>query len=183
MTNPTKKDRAKGISPRLLTMAAFLAAFGSAHAQSAPSAMRLEQEDVVTEVRNKEIVRQAFDTWRTGGNVFEALLVPDVVWTIHGSGSVAGTYRGLQTFIQNASMPLVSRLATPLVPEVRSIMADGDKVSIRFDGSATTTSGAPYRNQFVWIFRMVDGRVAEAEAFLDLVAYQKVVENNQPRTR
>ncbi|WP_324132383.1 nuclear transport factor 2 family protein [Bosea sp. (in: a-proteobacteria)] len=183
MTNPTIKRRANGIPPRLLTMAGFLAAFGSAHAQSAPSAMRIEQEEVVTEVRNKEVVRQAFETWRAGGNVFETLLVPDVVWTIHGSGPVAGTYRGLQNFIQNASVPLVSRLTTPILPDVRSIMADGDIVSIRFDGSATTTSGAPYRNQFVWIFRMVDGRVVEAEAFLDLVAYQQVVENNQPRAR
>jgi hypothetical protein len=38
---------------------------------------------------------------------------------------------------------------------------------IRFDGTATTTSGAPYANQFVWIFRMEDGVVVEAEAFLD----------------
>nr|WP_246763299.1 hypothetical protein [Rhizobium sp. 007] len=62
-------------------------------------------------------------------------------------------------------------------------MADGDMVIIRFDGTATTTSGAPYRNQFVWIFRMKDGSVVEAEAFLDLVAYQQVVENNEPRAQ
>lgn len=30
---------------------------------------------------------------------------------------------------------------------------------------------------------MKDGKVAEAEAFLDLVAYQQVVDNNQPRQR
>ncbi|MCX5493944.1 hypothetical protein OSH11_04480 [Kaistia dalseonensis] len=41
--------------------------------------------------------------------------------------------------------------------------------------------GAPYRNQFLWMFRMKDGLVIEAEAFLDLVAYQQVVENNEPR--
>ncbi|GAA5233730.1 hypothetical protein [Verticiella sediminum] len=47
--------------------------------------------------------------------------------------------------------------------------------------SATTTSGAPYRNQFVWIVRMEDGSVVEAEALLDLVAYQALVNNNEPR--
>lgn len=61
------------------------------------------------------------------------------------------------------------------------IWAVGDRVIIRFDASATTTSGAPYRNQFVWIFRMEGGSVVEAEAFLDLVAYQQVVDNNEPR--
>ena len=67
------------------------------------------------------------------------------------------------------------------MPEVHDIFADGDTIIIRFDGTATTTSGAPYRNQFVWIFEMKDGLVVKAEAFLDLVAYQQVVDNNAPR--
>lgn len=106
-----------------------------------------------------------------------------MVWTIHGSGPVAGTYRNQEDFIEKASRPLVSRLATPILPEVHNIFADGDTVIIRFDGTATTTSGAPYRNQFVWIFEMKDGLVVNAEAFLDLVAYQQVVDNNEPRSQ
>ena len=133
--------------------------------------------------RNEAIVRQAFDKWAEGGNVFAELLAPDVRWTIPGSGPVAGTYIGLKDFVERASAPLVSRLATPIVPTVRHIWAIGDTVIIRFDGSATTTSGAPYANQFVWIFRMSNGVVTEAEAFLDLAAYQEVVDNNAPRAR
>lgn len=183
MRFPKLVNRAAPAARRLLQASLFLAALPPAHAETTLPDERVELQEVATETRNKAIVRQAFEAWRAGGNVFESLLVPDVVWTIHGSGPVAGTYRGLQSFIQNASMPLVSRLTTPIVPEVHHIMADGDKVSIRFDGSATTTSGRPYRNQFVWIFRMSEGRVVEADAFLDLVAYQQVVENNQPRAR
>lgn len=81
-------------------------------------------------------------------------------------------------FIERASAPLISRLATPIVPDVHGIWAAGDTVIVRFDGSATTTSGAPYVNQFVWIFGMADGVVTQAEAFLDLDAYQEVVDNN-----
>jgi ketosteroid isomerase-like protein len=66
---------------------------------------------------------------------------------------------------------------------VRSIYAVGNTVLIRFDGSATTTSGEPYRNRFLWMFRMKDGLVVEAEAFLDLVAYQRVIETNEPRAQ
>ncbi len=133
--------------------------------------------------RNEAIVRDAFEGWATGGgNVFD-LLSPDVRWTIHGSGPVADTYQGVEDFVQRGSVPLVSRLASPLTPEVHNIWAIEDRVIIRFDASATTTSGAPYRNQFVWIFRMEDGSVVEAEAFLDLVAYQAVVDNNQPRAK
>ena len=135
------------------------------------------------EQRNKAIVEAAFEKWRGGTYVFGELLAPDVIWTIHGSGPVAGTYRNQKDFIEKASRPLTSRLATPIAPEVHNILADGDTVVIRFDGTATTTSGAPYRNQFVWILKMKDGLVVNAEACLDLVAYQRVVENNAPRSQ
>lgn len=141
-----------------------------------------QAQDADVTARNAAIVRQAFDSWAKSGNVFAKLLAPDVRWTIHGSGPVAGTYTGLKDFVERASVPLISRLATPLVPKVHDIWAVADTVIIRFDASATTTSGAPYANQFVWIFRMSNGVVSEAQAFLDLVAYQKVVDNNAPRT-
>lgn len=183
MTILPLSDRLAGAGRRLLIATAFLAVIGPAHAEITGSDPAVETHDTAVEARNKAIVHDAFEKWRGGTYVFAALLAPDVVWTIHGSGPVAGTYRSQDDFVERASRPLVSRLATPIVPEVRSIYAVGDTVLIRFDGSAKTTSGAPYRNQFLWMFRMKDGLVIEAEAFLDLVAYQRVVENNEPRAR
>lgn len=168
--------RFAGASRKLLIASAFMAAMGPARADTVA-------RDAGIEARNKTIVREAFEKWRAGGNLFAELLAPDVVWTIPGSDPVAGTYRGVEDFVRRASAPLISRLATPLAPDVRNIWADGDRVIVRFDGSATTTSGAPYNNQFLWIFRMKDGVVVEAEAFLDLMAYRKVVENNKPRAQ
>jgi uncharacterized protein len=157
----------------LLVALTFLAVAAPAQAHTA---------DVTA--RNEAIVRRAFDNWAKGSsNVFAELLAPDVRWTILGAGPVAGTYFGLKDFVERASAPLVSRLATPIVPKVHHIWAVGDNVIVRFDGAATTTSGAPYANQFVWIFRMANGVVTEAEAFLDLIAYQKVVDNNAPRAQ
>lgn len=166
--------RLVGLGPALLIASSFAAALGSARADT-PAL----EADITA--RNESVVREAFADWAGGRYVFADLLAGDVVWTIHGSGPVAGTYNGVDDFIERASGPLTSRLATPLVPELHEIWAQGDTVIIRFDGSAITTSGAPYENQFVWIFRMTDGRVTEAEAFLDLVAYQEVVDNNMPR--
>jgi uncharacterized protein len=131
--------------------------------------------------RNETIVREAFQRWSAGEYIFPSLLASDVVWTIHGSGPVAGTYRSMTDFVERASQPLVSRLVTMTIPQVHHIWAVDDRVIMRFDASATTTLGRPYRNQFVWIFRMKEGLVAEAEAFLDLAAYQKVVDENPPR--
>jgi ketosteroid isomerase-like protein len=176
MTFFSLTDRLAGAGRKLLLASAFVAIMGLAHADTVA-------RDTGIEAQNKTIVREAFEKWRAGGNLFAVLLAPDVVWTIHGSDPVAGTYRSVEDFLARASAPLISRLATPLVPEVHNIWADGDTVIIRFDGSATTTSGAAYNNQFVWIFRMENGTVVEAEAFLDLTAYRKVVENNEPRAQ
>jgi len=174
-----RKDRAAIRLCASLISAAVVATVVTAE----PVSAQAPAPSMNSSVRNEATVRAAFDRWRTGGSVFNGLLSPDIVWTIPGSGQVAGTYRGLRDFVDRASVPLVSRLATPLAPEVRNVWAVGNQVIIRFDASATTTSGAPYRNQFVWVFKMKDDLVVEAEAFLDLVAYQQVVDNNQPRSR
>jgi ketosteroid isomerase-like protein len=173
-----------GVSRRALITLALLsfALPGTAIANSAATQVQ-SQDRVAIEQRNRAIVEAAFEKWREGTYVFGELLAPNVVWTIHGSGPVAGTYRNQKDFVEKASRPLTSRLVTPIVPDVHNIFADGDTIIIRFDGRATTTSGAPYRNQFVWILRMKDGLVVNAEAFLDLVAYQQVVDSNAPRSQ
>jgi len=176
-------DRLNRAGRAFVLASAFLVTIGSTANARTGTPAASETRDAAVEAHNKAIVQAAFEKWRAGGNVFAELLAPDIVWTIQGSGAVAGTYRGLEDFSKRASGPLVSRLTGPVIPDVRSIWANGDVVIVRFDGSATTTSGAPYRNQFVWILRMTGGRVVEAEAFLDLIAYQQVVENNEPRTQ
>jgi uncharacterized protein len=181
MTIPSTTRRRAGASRKLFAALALMALVVPAHAEITGSDPGAETHHTAVEARNKAIVHGAFEEWRAGTYVFGALLAPDVVWTIHGSGPVADTYRSQDDFVERASVPLTSRLATPIVPEVRGIYAVGDTVLIRFDGSATTTSGTPYSNQFLWMFRMKDGLVIEAEAFLDLVAYQQVVDNNEPR--
>ncbi len=149
----------------------------SAGQSSVPETVTLKQQE-----NNRDIVRRAFDAWVAGESVFGQILAEDVVWTIHGSDPVAGTYTNRQVFVEQAATPLLSRLVTPVKPVVHAIWADNDVVIIRFDGSATTTGGTLYENQFVWIFQMQDGLVVEAEAFLDLAAYREVVENNPVKT-
>lgn len=158
----------------LLTTAPVLSQSLSQEAAPVEATDRTETE------RNREIVQRAFEAWANGESVFDELLADDVVWTIHGSDPVAGTYNSKEDFVERASMPLVSRLETPVVPVVHAIWAEDDAVIVRFDGSATTTSGAPYRNEFVWIFWMEEDVVTRAEAFLDLAAYREVVNNNEP---
>ncbi|EWY41958.1 hypothetical protein N825_18585 [Skermanella stibiiresistens SB22] len=171
---PVNRLAARGRALLVVLSLTFLPATGAVWANTPAHVVDVE-------ARNEATVREAFGRWVGGGNVFEDLLAPDVVWTIHGSGPIAGTYRGIKDVVNRAAGPLVSRLATPIIPDVHHIWAAGDRVIIRFDAYATTTSGGTYQNQFVWILQMDGGSAVGVEAFLDLVEYQRVVDNNPPR--
>lgn len=125
---------------------------------------------------NKEVIRAAFDRWAAGGSTFfDEVLTPDMVWTIPGSGEGTGSYRGLENLKRRVIAPFSARLATPIRPRVQAIWAEGDHVIVHWRGAATTRAGKPYRNEYVWIFRMRDGRAFEVTAFLDMDAYRAVL--------
>ncbi|MGE7991827.1 nuclear transport factor 2 family protein [Pseudomonas sp. NPDC089554] len=125
---------------------------------------------------NKAIVSAAFERWAAGGsNFFNEVLSPNVIWTIKGSEPSAGTYRGLNDLMTRAVRPLTARLSTPIRPTAKQIWADGDHVIVNWKGEATARDGKPYRNDYVWIMRMEQGRAVEVTAFLDLAAYDAVL--------
>jgi ketosteroid isomerase-like protein len=80
------------------------------------------------EAENKQVVRRAFDAWAAGeGGVFD-LLAPDARWTIVGNSVVAGTYHSREGFLASVIRPFNAGMATPLVPVVHGLYADGDTV-------------------------------------------------------
>ena len=118
------------------------------------------------EVLNKETVRASFERWSSlTGSPFE-LLDPEAVWTIVGSSPLSKTY-SRQKFLDQVIGPFNARMATPLVPTVHGIYADGDMVIILFDASATTKDNRPYHNTYTWYFEMKHGKVLKAIAFFD----------------
>lgn len=121
------------------------------------------------EAQNKRLIQQAFK-----GNIFD-LLTDDVQWTITGSSPLSKTYTPKQRFIDETVTPLTSRLATPLVPKIRKVYADGDDVIVLWDGTATARDNRPYRNTYCWIMTLKNGRITRVVAFLDLIAYTDVL--------
>lgn len=134
------------------------------------------QASASIEQTNREVVRQAFDEWAKGGSNFFDILASDAQWTIKGTGVSAGTYRSREEFLNKAVKPFAARLSKPIVPTVRAIFADGDQIIVLWDGEATTKDNKIYRNSYAWFFKMKNGKVIEAIAFLDLPAYQEVLE-------
>lgn len=132
--------------------------------------------------RNETIVKQAFEDWSERGGPFTRVLSPDVEWIVRGSGPYSRTYSGLDSFVNDASAPILSRLSTPLKPVVKKIWAVDDDVIVRFDASATTTTNDTYSNEYLWILTLKDGRVVKSEAFLDMGLYQDLVDSAPTRT-
>jgi len=93
------------------------------------------------------------------------------IWTIVGTSKAAGTYRGREAFLANVIRPFGARVATPLVPTVRALYADGDVVIALFDAVATAKDGRSYRNTYSWYLRVRDGRIVGATAFFDTATF------------
>lgn len=132
--------------------------------------------------RNETIVKQAFEDWSERGGPFTRVLSPDVEWTVRGSGPYSRTYSGIDSFANDASAPILSRLSTPLKPVVKKIWAVDDDVIVRFDAFATTTTNDTYSNEYLWILTMKNGLVVKSEAFLDMGLYQDLVNSAPTRT-
>ncbi|GFE81188.1 ketosteroid isomerase [Steroidobacter agaridevorans] len=123
------------------------------------------------ERRNVDAVTKAFDAWRTGaGSPFD-LLTPEAPWTIVGHSAAAKRYPNRQSFIDEVIKPFNARMRERLIPQVHDVMADGEQVVIRFDAQAVAHDGKPYRNTYAWFLKMRDGKVVEATAFFDSIAF------------
>ena len=136
------------------------------------------QEDI--ETKNRRAVQTGFDNWRRGiGNIFD-LLASDAKWTITGNSVVAGTYHSRRDFLDQVILPFNERLSTPLVPIVRGIYTDGDMVIVLWEGAAMARDGKSYENTYSWYLQMKNGKIINATAFYDSIAFNDLWKRVRP---
>ena len=178
------RSLARDLAPKGFLLLVALLSLGAGRApvlaQSAGAASSARYN--ATERANRETVRRAYAAWARGGTKFFDILAPNVIWTIKGSGKNAVTYRSKAALLKSIE-PFGARLASPLVPTVRQIFADGDQVIILWDGRATAKDGKPYRNSYAWFFKMKGGKAVEVTAFLDLPAYDDILRRPIPDSK
>jgi ketosteroid isomerase-like protein len=131
----------------------------------------MSTRDLDLEQDNKAAIQAAFDDWAAGSGGPFSLLAADATWTIVGNSPVSRTFESRQEFLDVVIEPFNARLATPLVPAVRGLYAEGDTVIALFDGSATARDGRPYENTYTWYLRMQGGAIVEAIAFFDTIEF------------
>jgi len=129
---------------------------------------------------NKAAVAAKFEAWKAGtGNPFE-LLAGDARWTIEGNSAASKTYPTKEDFLRDVIRPFNARMSAGLKPEIRGITAEADRVVILFDAHGIARDGEPYANSYAWFFRMEGGRVIEANAFFDALAFNALWERVAP---
>lgn len=123
------------------------------------------------ETRNKEIVEASFKAWADGTGSPYDLLAEDVVWTIPGNSLASRIYPSREAFIGEVIQPFVARMSVGLKPTIRDIYADGDTVIVFFEASGTARDGETYENTYAWFLELGDGKIVNAVAFFDSIAF------------
>lgn len=120
---------------------------------------------------NKSIVQSAFDEWAAGTGSPYDLLADNATWTITGNSLASKTYGSREAFISEVIRPFNARMRVGLKPTVRNLYAEGDTVIVFFDARGTARDGQPYVNTYAWFLDLRDGKITNAFAFFDSIAF------------
>ncbi|MEW6639674.1 MAG: nuclear transport factor 2 family protein [Pseudomonadota bacterium] len=101
------------------------------------------------------------------GSLFIDTMTDDVVWTIIGRNSWSGTFRGKEAVLRDLLMPLRARLAERSMTVASRIIVDGDLAAVEARGHNVTRAGTRYDNEYCFVFRFADGRIAEVTEYSD----------------
>ena len=126
-----------------------------------------------------EIVRKAFDNWMSGAGHVTSIFAPDMTWEIVGHSAVSAKYATAQEFQDKVLAPFARRFdpKKPFRPvEIRGFYVDGDTVIVFWDGGGTTVVDTTYRNTYVWIMTLRDGKVVDGTAFYDSISFNQLWE-------
>ena len=133
---------------------------------------------------NREAIRRAFAGWQQGTANIADMFAPDMVWRIEGRSVASKEYRTKKEFVDEVLAPFAARFSgsgEPFRPvAIRAVCADGNAVVVLWDGRGIARDGKPYENSYAWYLVMRDGKVVEAAAFFDAIAFNDLRSRIQP---
>ena len=117
---------------------------------------------------NKQLLQQVFDELSRGNSrPFVEAMADDVVWTVMGRTQWSGSYHGKAKVLSELLGPLGARLAERYKANAQRIIAEGPYVVVQARGEAVTKAGAPYNNEYCFIYRVENGSIKEVSEYLD----------------
>jgi uncharacterized protein len=117
---------------------------------------------------NKEVIQRTFAALAAGDSrPLLELLSEDVTWKVMGRTPWSRTYRGKESVIHDLLRELGGRLSGRYRATADRIIAEGAYVVVQATGNAVTRTGAPYNNEYCFIYRFENGSIAEVTEYLD----------------
>ncbi len=117
---------------------------------------------------NKELIHYIFAELAKGNSrPFVENMADDFIWTITGTTQWSKKYAGKRTVIDELFGGLRATLAPPIVVEAIRFIADGDYVVVEAQGRNTTKDGAPYNNNYCYVFHVAHGKLQAMTEYLD----------------
>ena len=127
----------------------------------------------------KSYVRTVFSLLEEGrlDDYLEQYVDPFVQWTITGTNVLSGLYASRQDFIDRAINKLKVSLSDGIKMNIHHVFVDGDTAIVEMEAIATAKLGHPYNNQYVWIQKFKDGKIAEARVYYDDVLVNNTIKD------
>jgi ketosteroid isomerase-like protein len=116
---------------------------------------------------NRQLMEQIFNALAAGDSrPFVTALADDVSWIVMGQTRWSGTYRGKRAVLELLG-ELRNRLADRYRATAQRIIAEDPYVVVQAGGQAVTKSGAPYNNEYCFVYRIENGVIREVTEYLD----------------
>lgn len=117
---------------------------------------------------NKETIRRIYAALETGDRgVFGESVHPDYVWRFPGHSDWSRRFEGQENIRRDLLAPLFNLFADTYTARAINLIAEGDQVVAEVRGSVLTKAGQRYDNEYCFIFRFRDGKIAEVVEYCD----------------
>lgn len=107
---------------------------------------------------------------------FAAAMHEDAAWIMKGTTEWSGAYHGTADIRARLLKPLYDNFTSTYRNRASAILADGDRVVVECEGDVMTRSGAPYNNQYCYLFRLEGGKIVELVEYMDTALVDRVLE-------
>jgi ketosteroid isomerase-like protein len=146
----------------------------SPRAAQFPLSLNIGKTTMSTE-DNKQIVREFCDHFRTSNvdGLIDAM-TEDATWWVNGKPNLFSS-AGTKTKAEAASMfrNMFSAYTTGLDMKIINMVGEGDSVAAEARSRATTKLGKIYENEYFFLFKIRDGKIAIVREYTDLMYVQE----------
>ncbi|MBU3064546.1 nuclear transport factor 2 family protein [Nocardia sp. NEAU-G5] len=130
---------------------------------------------------NKALICSIFDELAQGnGRALTEAMSEDCMWTFPGQWSWSRSWGPKSVVVEGLLRPLMAQFKGDFRMVADLILADDDRVVVQAHGRGTTLDGATYPQTYCFIFRIIDGRIAEVVEHCDTALVERVLKPLTP---